>query len=51
MPFVEPYRALFLEKCARLGRLSGTAAAMIDQVTSGWPYPTWHSEDRQVTLP
>lgn len=46
------YVQLFLAKCSQLGRVdSGTPFANIEGVTSGWPYPALHAEDKQVLIP
>lgn len=46
------YVELFLAKCSQLGRVdSGTPLANIEDLTSGWPYPALHAEDKQVLIP
>ena len=46
------YVQLFLAKCSQLGRVdSGTPSANVEGVTSGWPYPALHAEDKQVLIP
>ena len=43
---------LFLAKCSQLGRVdSGTPFANLEGLTSGWPYPALHAEDKQVLIP
>ena len=46
------YVQLFLAKCSQLGRVNpGTPGANVEGVTSGWPYPVLHAEDKQVLIP
>lgn len=47
------YVQTFLAKCSQFGKVDPGPSpwAQIEGGTSGWPYPTLHREDTQVTLP
>ena len=46
-----PHQGSFLAKCSRHGQVDGTVNSAAQGISSGFPRPTPHNEDYEVTMP